>query len=710
MSQEQRIAYLDQMNRELVRELHRYDILITGLRVSLSIQKKTLKLLNELQQNIAVAESEHAFYRKVSELVSLHLEMSVCRIGFPDTEDPGSVVLMGSDQVLDISKLEDIKQPFLLKSRDERLSGQEEISRKLGLATMLYYPIVYNDEIKLLIITGRASVDHAMKQDVKEEDLNTLEAVGTLITSYLSKSELIKLHETDRIKTEFVPNLSHEFRTPLTLVLGLLDEMKNSLLPIMNDREKESFEVVYQNAIRIKELIHQLLDISQLETSSERLQVSRGDLAQWTGKLATTYAALARKKGIHFKYTINSSTEESWYDADKLEKIISNLLSNAIKYTDRNGEVSLTLETKEDKGCTTGYFEISDTGQGIPPTELENIFQRFYRLEENGKSPIEGTGVGLYLVKVLTDLHRGKVQVRSEPGKGSLFRISIPLSREFYEDSLEKQGPTGQIYPGKTDQRASTKDRALVLIVEDNPDLNLFLKTNLEKHFNVLTAFEGKEGLELATREIPDLVISDVMMPVMNGVEMSKRLKEDTLTGHIPVLMLTAKVDRESKIEGLDSGAEDYLAKPFDMQELVLKIRNHLDTAKKIRKQYRRLLIENPESSDIHTPDDRFIQRLVKLLKENLDDPGYQVEEMCSDLGISRSQLYRKLMQLTGIKPGELLRNLRLNTAAGYFRTGEYNITQVMYKVGFNNLSNFAQSFKKRFGANPSQFIKDLPE
>lgn len=708
MSQEERIAYLDRMNRELVRELHRYDILITSLRVSLSIQKKTLKLLNELQQNIASAESEHAFYRKVSELISLHLEMSACWIGLPSAEKPGSVFLLGKEQVLDVSGLDNIKKPYLLKSRDERLPGQEEISRKLGLTTMLYYPVLYNDEIKILIITGRASVDHTMKQDVKEDDLNTLEAVGTLITSYLSKSELIKLHETDRIKTEFVSNLSHEFRTPLTLVLGLLDEMKNSLLPIMNDREKESFEVVYQNAIRIKELIHQLLDISQLENSSERLQVTRGDLAQWTGRLAATYASLARKKGIHFKYTIKSSSEESWYDADKLEKIISNLLSNAIKYTDRNGEVSLTLETKLDKGSTTGYFEITDTGKGIPESELENIFQRFYRIEENGKSPTEGTGVGLYLVKVLTNLHLGTVQVKSEPGKGSLFRIRIPLSREFYMDDAAKPELTEQISPGKWDHLATAKDRDLVLIVEDNPDLNLFLKTNLEKHFNVLTAHEGEAGLVLARKEIPDLVISDVMMPVMDGVEMSKRLKEDQLTGHIPVLMLTAKVDRESKIEGLDSGAEDYLAKPFDMEELILKVRNHLDTAKKIRKQYRRLLMENPEAADIHTPDDRFIKRLVELLKKNMGDPDYQLDEMCGDLGISRSQLYRKIDQLTGMKPGELFRNLRLSTAAEYFRSGQNNITQVMYKVGFNNLSNFAQSFRKRFGANPSQYIKKV--
>ncbi|MBN1950382.1 MAG: response regulator [Bacteroidales bacterium] len=708
MSKEEHIAYLDQMNRELVRELHRYDILITGMRVSLSIQKKALKLLNELQQNIAIAESEHAFYWKVSELVSRHLEMTACKIGLSDHQNPGSVVLMDNNEVLDVSGLEDIKRPFILKSGDKRLSGQEEISRKLGLASMLYFPLLHNKEIKLLIITGRASVDHAMKQDVNEEDLSTLEAVGTLITSYWSKSELIKLHETDRIKTEFVSNLSHEFRTPLTLVLGLLDEMKNSLLPIMDDREKESFEVVYQNAIRIKELIHQLLDISQLENSPDRLQVTRGDLAQWTGKLAATYATLARKKGIHFKYTINSSVEESWYDADKLEKIISNLLSNAMKYTDRNGEVNLTLETKESKGTAMAFFEISDTGQGIPESEQENIFQRFYRLNHDGKSSTEGTGVGLYLVKVLTELHLGKVEVHSEPGEGSLFRIGIPLSREIYKDDAVKPElpeKRAHIEPG---QSALENDRALVLIVEDNHDLNLFLKTNLEKHFNVLTAHEGKEGLELARKEIPDLVISDVMMPVMNGVEMSKRLKEDLLTGHIPVLMLTAKVDRDSKIEGLDSGAEDYLSKPFDMEELILKVRNHLDTAKKIRNNYHSLLIENPEVTDVHTPEDQFIKRLVELMKRNLADPDYQLDGMCRDLGISRSQLYRKIGQLAGMKPGELFRNLRLNTAAEYFRSGQNNITQVMYRVGFNNLSNFAQSFKKRFGANPSQYIKNV--
>ena len=708
MSQEERIAYLDRMNRDLVRELHRYDILITGLRVSLSIQKKALKLLNELQQNIAIAESENAFYRKVSELVSRHLEMTACRVGHPDDQNSGSIILMDNNEVLDVSALEDIKQPFILKSRDKRLSGQEEISRKLGLSSMLYFPLLHNKEIKLLIITGRANVDHAMKQDVNEEDLSTLEAVGTLISSYWSKSELIKLHETDRIKTEFVSNLSHEFRTPLTLLLGLLDEMKNSLLPIMDDREKKSFEVVYQNAIRIKELIHQLLDISQLENSPERLQVASVDLAQWTGKLAATYAALARKKGIRFKYAINSYSDESWFDADKLEKIISNLLSNAIKYTERTGEVSLSLETKEDRESTIGYFEIRDTGKGIPESEQGNIFQRFYRLEEKENNHIEGTGVGLYLVKMLTELHLGKVEVESEPGKGSLFRIMIPLSREFYIDDESEPSYSGQRAYNDQGNNASKNDRALVLIVEDNHDLNLFLKTNLEKHFNVLTAYEGKEGLDLARKEIPDLVISDVMMPVMNGVEMSKRLREDLLTGHIPVLMLTAKVDRDSKIEGLDSGAEDYLAKPFDMEELILKVRNHLETAKKIRKHYRSMLIENPEVTDVHTPEDRFIKRLVELMKENLADPDYQLDGMCRDLGISRSQLYRKVDQLTGMKPGELFRNLRLNTAAEYFRSGQNNITQVMYRVGFNNLSNFAQIFRKRFGANPSQYIKDV--
>lgn len=711
MSLEERIAYLDRMNREQFRELHRYDILVTGLRVKLSIQKKTLRLLNELQQSIAVTESEEAFYGRVSELISRHLEMSGCWIGLPDRENPGAIKLIGSEIELEAELLEAVNRPFILKDGEERSKGQEEICRILGLRSLLSYPIIFNGEMKILIITGRESVDHTFRHDVNEEDMNTLEAVGTLITSYLSKSELIKLSETDRIKTEFVSNLSHEFRTPLTLVLGLLDEMKNSLLPIMDDKEKESFEVVYRNAIRIKELIHQLLDISQLETRTEKLQLSRGDLAEWTSKLAVTYASLARKKGIRFFYTISGSSEESWFDADKLEKIISNLLSNAVKYTDRNGEVELTLNTEEDEGLAMGCFEIRDTGRGIPEEEQERIFERFYRLQSDGINSIEGTGVGLYLVKKLTELHLGSIEVISKPGKGSIFRVRIPLSQELPPKDFQESNPvvSAPDLDKYNEPEVLTENRPRILIVEDNPDLNKFLHTNLEKHFSVLSAFHGKEGLELTKKEVPDMVISDVMMPEMDGVEMSRWIRKDPLTGHIPILMLTAKVDRESKIEGLEGGAEDYLAKPFDMEELILKVKNHLETVKKTRAHYRKILLEQPETEGVQAPEDRFVKELVALVKKNMDDPDYQLEEMCSDLGISRSQLYRKLDQLTGLKPGELLRNLRLNTAAQCFRSGHTNISQVMYSVGFNNLSYFAQSFRKQFGANPSDYIKAMP-
>ncbi|MCA1741995.1 MAG: response regulator [Bacteroidales bacterium] len=413
------------------------------------------------------------------------------------------------------------------------------------------------------------------------------------------------------------------------------------------------------------------------------------------------------------------------------------ILDNAFKYTPEKGRIGFSVSVERGReGTAFAIFTVTDTGQGIPKKEREKIFERFYRSASSGSSAGNagtGTGIGLYLVKKMATLHHGTVEVDSQPGKGSGFTVRIPIDRNAYSDnelasfsvnaipvtgpsstpqasSSSNVTPTTAAMQRSADRQQKSHDKSpanssCILIVEDNRELNSFVAAGFSKEYKVLEAFDGEEGFNLAVQNIPDLIITDVMMPVTDGYELCRRIRNNEKTRHIPLLMLTARSDRQSTISGLGCGADDYISKPFDMLELTTKVRNHLDTVRRIRQRYRKEFLTAPDESAIPVPDDILVQKVIDLMRENLSNPGFNVNSICSGLYISRTQLYRKIEALTGYSPAKLIRSIRLKTAAAMFRKGHDNVAQVMYRVGFSNQSSFARHFREQYGVNPSAYI-----
>jgi len=552
----------------------------------------------------------------------------------------------------------------------------------------------------------------------------------------LEKLEKQKVLEMDQLKTRFFANISHEFRTPLTLILGPLEKLKANRSGLMTLR-MEAAASMKRSARRLLQLINQLLDVSKLETGRMKVQASRGDLESFVRTIILSFLSLAESKQITFTHKLTGTTEEYYFDPDKLEKILNNLISNAFKYTPDGGEVSVEmdyLENEESHGPNviaspiSRYAEIiiRDTGKGIPADKLHIVFERFFRVTDTDKRKVDGTGIGLALTRELVDLYRGKIWVESEVGKGSKFTVKLPISRELFSDeeiiepadhqflkseeacidSEIKQEPAGEVHMHGKETCEHLSETPLVLIVEDNPDLRNYISGILGEKYRKIKADNGRSGLDLAIEKIPDIIISDLMMQEMDGIDMCRQLKQDKRTNHIPVIILTAMAGQECKIAGLETGAVDYLVKPFDAEELVIKVRNLINHRQKLWEKFRIAIINEPVLTDINSPDDQLIQKILEILNRHIAEADFNADQMSQDLNMSRMQMYRKVNALTGHTPMELMRTIRLKKAASLFENGHNNIAQVMYQVGFNNQSYFAKCFRRIYVVNPSEYLK----
>ncbi|MDX2432413.1 MAG: ATP-binding protein [Bacteroides sp.] len=544
--------------------------------------------------------------------------------------------------------------------------------------------------------------------------------------------------EVDEMKSRFYTNISHEFRTPLTLLISPIDDaLKNGQEEITVSRR--IMEIMMRNARRLQRLINQLLDISKLESGKMELQLVKASLSDFVRTVASAFLSLAESRGIQFDIHIGQEITETCFDTDKMEKIISNLLSNAFKFCDQGGEVSLRLEYESNEHTekpAQAFLSIKDTGKGIDKEQLDKIFDRFYQVSDTETREVEGSGIGLALTKELVELMHGSIKVESAPGKGTTFKLAFPVSEEcFSEHELEKmksahsegdalvKNDIDRIEPGDIPDKmfdlenssgpivdmgpGVDNEEELILIVEDNPDLRSYICDKFGKQYRVLEAENGKDGLEKAIEHIPDLVITDLMMPEMGGVEMCRRLKEHPNTNHIPLIMLTAKADKDSRLEGLEASADDYISKPFDTDLLLARARNLITQRKELRKHFEKELILSHNETHTSSQRVRMLKEIIKVIDENLDDPDFDLATMTAHLHMSRAGIYRKVKAISGTTPHELLRLVRMKRAAAMLRTGEMNVTQVMYSVGMRNLSNFAISFRKYFGVNPGDY-KDM--
>lgn len=522
------------------------------------------------------------------------------------------------------------------------------------------------------------------------------------------KNEAEKVKEMDKVKSRFFANISHEFRTPLTLMLGPLRQMEQGKMDEAGSRKY--LKMMRQNGERLLHLINQLLDLSKLESGKMELQVAKTDI---TGLLkATVYSfnSMAEQKMVNYHTHFPEHEIVGWIDKDKFQKIVTNLLSNAFKFTPENGSVSVGVENGDKRIRIT----VQDSGTGIPKEQLDKIFDRFYQVEGTEG----GSGIGLSLVKELVQLHKGQISVSSDWGRGTSFRLSIPVAREFYADEdIESFSTEQSVQPvapvsseaGFDEEAAQLSDASLptVLVVEDNADLQSFIADTLKTDFNIIRAMNGKEGLDKAVELIPDLIVTDVMMPVMDGVTMTGLVKENESTSHIPVIVLTAKAASESRIEGLKTGADDYLIKPFDGDELKVRIRNLIDQRMKLRELFSQKVISiTPDKITVPAQENTFLEKVREAINENLDNEYFSVVELATAVHMSRSQLHRKLKALTGAGPNELIRNFRLERALDLLQNGAGNVTEVAFMTGFASPAYFSKCFSERYGFTPAEVKK----
>ncbi len=529
----------------------------------------------------------------------------------------------------------------------------------------------------------------------------------------LRDAEASRLLELDRIKSSFFANISHEFRTPLTLILGPVQKWlaEHPAVPVIDIPAKD-LNGIRRNAARLLDLVNQLLDLSKIESGRMRVAVSRDDLTQTLRVLGNAFESMAEQGNIRYRIEIPAESALAWFDRDKLEKITANLLSNAFKHTPPGGTVTLHAELRDDQL----HLSVQDNGKGIPAEELNRIFERFYQVEGSGD---KGTGIGLALVKELVALHHGSISVESKLGEGSVFRVTLPVgwgmfaADEIVENTVpvsvqEFSGKMATLQMPQTTPEETPEDPALplCLVVEDNPELQVFIRDQLSGHFRVLLAANGRIGLDMATENIPDLVISDVMMPEMDGNQLCAALKTDERTSHIPVILLTAKAGQESRLEGLETGADDYLTKPFDTRELLVRANNLIAQRERLRKQFSRTVVLKPKDIALTSADERFLQRIQDSLDEHLGNEQFNVEELAAGVGMSRSQLHRKLTALIDQPPVEFIRNFRLRRAKEMLEAGTGNVSEICYDVGFSSPAYFSKAFKEAFGMSPSELRK----
>jgi signal transduction histidine kinase/DNA-binding response OmpR family regulator len=516
----------------------------------------------------------------------------------------------------------------------------------------------------------------------------------------------VKLLEADHLKSRFFANISHEFRTPLTLILTPVEEKLFS--ENLSQKDKISFQSIRRSANRLLELINQLLDQSKLESGFMKLQLQPGKLYNFVMPILSSFDSLADVSKVQFSKEIRIPEFTVMFDSDKLEKILNNLLSNAFKFSSPSERVDMKAIATEIQGSITLNVEIKNSGTVIPPDQLDRIFDPFFQGEHTPRHNMQGTGLGLSLVKELVKLHRGEINVSSSPGVGTVFIVTLPFERSNMPEVIpgaEKAELTNvleNLAENGSEEPDITKET--VLVVEDNHEVRTLIRRGLEPQYNILEASTGKEGVQLAREKQTDLVISDVMMPVMNGVELCHLLKGDEITSHIPVILLTARADHESKLEGLRTGADDYIIKPFNMPELLARINNLIEQRKKLIRKYKDRIVVQPHEITVTPLDERFIQRALHLIENNLDNIAFDVEKMTSELGISRTNLHRKLKSITGMSTSEFIQDFRLRRAALLIEKRADSISQIAYQVGFNDQSYFTKCFKKKFGKTPSEF------
>ena len=529
----------------------------------------------------------------------------------------------------------------------------------------------------------------------------------------LAAAETSRLKELDSFKTKLYTNITHEFRTPLTVILGMVEQIKK--------KPEEAAKLIKRNGQNLLNLVNQMLDLSKLESGNLKLDLIQADIVSFLLYVAESFQSLAESKNIRLMAYAETDELQMDYDEEKLKQIISNLLSNAVKFTTPNGKVVLHIakvETEKGDNITNKLqIKVKDNGVGIPAEKLPNIFDRFYQVDDSSIRKGEGTGIGLALTKELVKLMDGEISVSSEPGKGSEFKLLLPITNNaqkvFKSYKREPAVLTGSIPKENKIKKSNTSslignqgEQPILLIIEDNPDVITYIKTCLEEAYSIEMATNGQEGIDKALELVPDIIISDVMMPEKDGYEVCAALKKDERTSHIPIVLLTAKATTEDKITGLTQGADAYLTKPFNKEELLVRLEKLVELRKLLQERYSYFNFEKTKNTDTPSKEDLFLSKIHELVEENISDDSFGISQLCRGIGMSRSQIYRKLIALTGKSTSHYINYIRLQKAQELLKSSDLNVSEVAYDVGFTDPAYFSRLFAKEFGYPPSE-MKD---
>jgi signal transduction histidine kinase/DNA-binding response OmpR family regulator len=545
-----------------------------------------------------------------------------------------------------------------------------------------------------------------------------------LLNRRLQLAETHRLRELDQVKTKLYTNITHEFRTPLTVILGMVDQLKDQA----GEATKEGLKMIRRNGRQLLNLVNQLLDLRKLESGTMPVRMMQGDILLYLKYILESFHSYCASKEIRLHFLTGLKELNMDYDPEKILTILSNLLSNAIKFTPEGGDVYLQLAVGSWQSAgdqlPTGnclLLTVKDTGIGIPEEKLPHIFDRFYQVDDEATRRAEGTGIGLALTRELVKLLGGSITVKSTIGEGTEFTVDLPVTQTAASltEAVDSQSVKSQVtlfvpaLPEKVEGNPlaeEDEERPLALIIEDNKDVVSYLTGCLEKEYVLQVAYNGQQGIDKAIEIIPDIIISDVMMPEKDGFEVCQTLKNDERTSHIPIIMLTAKADITSKIEGLERGADAYLAKPFHKEELLVRIKKLLELRKKLWQYYRSLAISEskelkiPTGLEVENAENAFVSKVCEIVEGHLMDIEFNVKKLCREVGLSNSQLNRKISALTGYPAKRFIRHIRLSHAKVMLVNTDETITAVAFDNGFSDPDYFSRVFRKEFGLTPTEF------
>lgn len=529
--------------------------------------------------------------------------------------------------------------------------------------------------------------------------------------------EAQKMKEIENVKSRFFANLSHEFRTPLMLIKGPIEQLKNGKV---NGSTSDYYDLIYRNTEKLHHLIDQLLELTQLEAEAIPVKAKKENIVTILRGLFYSFKSIADQKNISLDFFTYDTSINAWIDRDKLEKIINNLLSNAIKFTPDGGLISLNILNSKIGDDEFAEVKISDTGIGIAPEKLDRIFDRFYQIDDSFGRNYGGSGIGLSLVKELVDLHRWNIIVESEKGKGTTFTLKIPLRDNYLSPNQIIENDKNEIevldkiisetiIADKVNESILwdselNKSVPSILIVEDSSDVREYIYSLLQNDYNIFQADSAEAGITKAGDLMPDLIISDIMMPGTDGLEFCRQIKSNLQTSHIPVILLTAKVSKQNKIEGLETGADDYVTKPFDFAELSARIKNLIEQRKKLKEKFSKEVKIEPDAVTVNALDKEFLEKALAVAEKNIFNLNFDLESFAKEMFLSRSQLHRKMIAITGQAPGEFLRVFKLKKAAQLLLEKKLSVTQIALEVGFRSPSHFTKAFQQYFNCLPSEF------